>query len=446
MEVLLLGTGSADGWPNAFCQCGSCTWARREGVHRLTTSALVDGMLLLDCGPHTAAQAQRAGADLAGVRHLFVTHAHPDHSAPMALLSRAWAGTPAPLHVYGPAPVLDHWRQWAGPGDPVHWHLASPGGEHDADGYRVRVLAAAHDATESVLYDVTDSRGHRLLYATDTGPVPAETLDACAAADFDLVLLEETFGERTAPVSGGGPDHLDLESFGAELQRLRDVGAVGDTTDVVAVHLSHRNPPGPGLAERLGGFGARAVPDGTRLVTGAPDVVRVLVTGGARSGKSRHAETLVSGYRALTYVAPGYPAGDGDAEWRARVAEHQRRRPAHWTTLETPCAAEALRQADQPVLLDCVGTWLARVLDECGAWHQRDGWQARVDAAVDDLVSAWRGARVPVVAVTNEVGSGVHPPTPAGRVFRDLLGRVNARLAADADEVLLLVAGRVQRL
>ncbi len=446
MRVLLLGTGSADGWPNAFCACTSCTWARDTGTLRVTTSALVDDVLLLDCGPHTASQAHRAGSDLTAVRHLFLTHDHPDHSSPMALLSRGWARRGEPLTVHGPAGTLERWRQWAGPEDPVRWQPVVAGDELEADGYRVRVLAAQHDPEGSVLYDLTAADGSRLLYATDTGPLPQASVDACTAAGFDLVLMEETFGVRPAASTGHAADHLDLTSFGEQVDRLRRVGAVTDATDVVAVHLSHHNPPGPQLDARLGALGARAVPDGTRLLTGRPDPRRVLVTGGARSGKSRHAEALAAAYRTVTYVAPGYPASDDDPEWAARVDAHRLRRPAHWTTVESHEVSTVLRAAVGPVLLDCVGTWLTRVLDDGGAWEQRDGWEGRVETAVDDLLDAWRRADVPVIAVTNEVGSGVHPATPAGRAFRDLLGRLNARLAAEADDVLLVVAGRVQRL
>ncbi len=413
MDVLLLGTGSADGWPNAFCECASCTWARRTGALRVTTSALVDDVLLLDCGPHTASQAQRVGADLTSVRHLFLTHDHPDHSSPMVLLSRAWARRAEPLHVHGPDDALQRWRQWVGPDDPVQWHPVVAGDEVDADGYRVRVLGAQHEPG-SVLYDVTAPDGSRLLYATDTGPLPSSTLDACAAADFDIVLLEETFGLRSAPSGVVAPDHLDLASFGQQVDRLRDVGAVDDGTDVVAVHLSHHNPPEPELTRALAGLGARAVADGTRLVAGAPDQRRVLVTGGARSGKSQHAEALAAAYRRVTYVAPGYPPDGDDPDWAARVATHRARRPAHWTTVESADVPGVLRSAEHAVLLDCVGTWLTRVLDDCGAWDGHDGWQERVDRAVDDLSAAFRHAAVPVIAVTNEVGSGVHPPTVGG--------------------------------
>lgn len=173
---------------------------------------------------------------------------------------------------------------------------------------------------------------------------------------------------------------------------------------------------------------------------------RVLILGGVRSGKSRRAEQLISRYPAVTYVAGGLPPGDDDAEWAARVAVHRARRPAHWHTVETTDLAGTLRTATTPLLIDCLGTWLSRVLDEVGAWDQREGWQERVDERLADVVRAWESARVPVVAVSNEVGSGIVPPTVAGRIFRDVLGALNSQLAARSDEVLLVVAGRTLEL
>ncbi|SFO97839.1 adenosylcobinamide kinase / adenosylcobinamide-phosphate guanylyltransferase [Amycolatopsis arida] len=173
---------------------------------------------------------------------------------------------------------------------------------------------------------------------------------------------------------------------------------------------------------------------------------RVLILGGVRSGKSRHAEHLISRYPQVTYVAAGPPPSDDDPEWAARIAAHRARRPAHWHTLETTDLAEALRTATGPLLIDCLGTWLSRVLGELGAWDQRPGWQQRVDERLADLVDAWANAGVPVVVVSNEVGMGVVPPTFAGRVFRDVLGALNSQVSAHADQVLLVVAGRVLEL
>ncbi|HEX8496532.1 MAG TPA: bifunctional adenosylcobinamide kinase/adenosylcobinamide-phosphate guanylyltransferase [Actinomycetales bacterium] len=445
MRVDLLGTGSADGWPNAFCGCASCRTASATGRLRVPTSALVDGTLLLDCGPETPRAALRHGDGLAAVTHVLVTHDHPDHSAPMALLARDWAGRREPLTVVGPPSVVDAWSRWVGPSSPVVLVAVRPGDEADAGPHRVRVLEAAH-GHDAVLYDVTGPDGSRLLYATDTGRLPAATRAAVRGAAFDVVLLEATFGDRHGPGRPAGTDHLDLDAFAAELGALRAAGAVTDRTDVVAVHLSHQSPPD--LEARLARWGARVVDDGTRLVVGSaspaapPRPHRTLVLGGARSGKSTVAERLLAAEPVVTYLATGPVPGPDDHEWAARVELHRTRRPASWTTVETADPAAALRAAGEPVLLDCLGTWLTGVLDRADAWDDAPGWRERVEQQVDGLVEAWHAAPVPVVAVSNEVGSGVVPATASGRVFRELLGRLNTRVADASERVVLVVAGR----
>ena len=173
--------------------------------------------------------------------------------------------------------------------------------------------------------------------------------------------------------------------------------------------------------------------------------MRVLVTGGVRSGKSRHAEELLRAETSVTYVALG-PVHD-DADWAARVRAHQARRPATWPTLETGDLASALRTPG-PVLADCLGTWLTRLIDEAGLWEaDQDAVTAHVDRHAEEAVHALMGrSDGPVVLVTNEVGLGVVPEHRSGRLFRDLLGGVNQRFGAACDEVHLVVAGRVLRL
>ena len=197
----------------------------------------------------------------------------------------------------------------------------------------------------------------------------------------------------------------------------------------------------------------RVLPEGDADVRAgdrpAPTGHRTLVLGGARSGKSRHAQQLLADRADVLYVAPG-PVPDGsDADWAARVAAHQRDRPDTWTTCETTDVPAALEAADRPVLVDCLATWLAAAMAQAGAWESADGdtgWQQALDDQVDRLVGAWRSVRVPVVAVSNEVGSGVVPGTRSGVLFRDALGRLNRRLADASEDVRLVVAGRVQRL
>lgn len=416
------------------------------GEYRGQTSALVDDALLIDCGPDVPSAAARHGTDLSGVRSLLITHAHPDHVGPAALLFRHWAGRREPLEIYAPQGVLSLLVDWIAPDDPVRLHPVVAGDTVDTNGYRVRVLHAAHgDATigDAVLFDVTGGDGGRLLYATDTGPLPAETVRAVASERFDVVLLEETFGD----VIDHGTQHLDLATFPHQLRRLREVGAVDDDTTVAAVHLSHHNPPD--LADRLGAWGAHLVSDGTVLRTGDTHRTlalprRTLVIGGARSGKSRHSESLLAAADRVTYVATAAPQPDDD-EWSDRVRTHQLRRPHNWTTVETADVADVLSSAVRGdyLLIDCLTLWLTRVVDDAAAW---EGDLELVNKQIATLVDAWRNTAAQAVAVTNEVSQGIVPATRSGRLFRDVQGHLNTAMARDSDVAVMMVAGRPVRL
>jgi adenosylcobinamide kinase/adenosylcobinamide-phosphate guanylyltransferase len=175
-------------------------------------------------------------------------------------------------------------------------------------------------------------------------------------------------------------------------------------------------------------------------------MAHVLVTGGVRSGKSRYAEQLLADAEQVTYLAAGYPTGD-DPEWNARVAAHQLHRPASWRTVETLELAQGVREADGPVLIDCLGTWLTRTLDAWEAWDApASEWEQRLNQEVVELASVITTHPHDVVLVTNEVGWGLVSEYPAGRVFADQLGRLNQVIAAACDQVVLLVAGRAVHL
>jgi adenosylcobinamide kinase/adenosylcobinamide-phosphate guanylyltransferase len=171
-----------------------------------------------------------------------------------------------------------------------------------------------------------------------------------------------------------------------------------------------------------------------------------LVLGGARSGKSRYAESLLRSYPAVTYVAPGAVPDGSDPEWAERISRHQARRPAHWSTLETVELAEVVLAADHPVLIDCLSTWLTRLVDDIDAWQDRGRAGSHLESETTALLDALASATVDVVLVTNEVGSSIVPSTASGRMFRDELGRLNAAVSAVCDRVFLVVAGRVQDL
>jgi len=163
-----------------------------------------------------------------------------------------------------------------------------------------------------------------------------------------------------------------------------------------------------------------------------------LVLGGARSGKSTHAERLVT--RSLQGAAPQpavyiATAQAGDVEMATRIMAHRARRGGNWTTIEEPLKLDAALASaagqGRPVLVDCLTLWLSNLM--LGG--------SDVDEATDDLLRALDEMAVPVVLVSNEVGLGIVPETPLGRSFRDAQGRLNMRMAERADRVVLMTAG-----
>ncbi len=162
-----------------------------------------------------------------------------------------------------------------------------------------------------------------------------------------------------------------------------------------------------------------------------------LVLGGARSGKSRHAEALVQALPPpWTYIAT---AEAFDAEMAERIAEHRARRPEGWVTRDAPLAlprAVAEAAPGAPLLVDCLTLWLSNLM--LG--------ERPVEPAVAALAAALAARRAPTVVVSNEVGFGIVPETPLGRRFRDAQGRLNQRIAAEASQVELVVAGLPLRL
>ncbi|TDR94575.1 adenosylcobinamide kinase /adenosylcobinamide-phosphate guanylyltransferase [Enterovirga rhinocerotis] len=167
-------------------------------------------------------------------------------------------------------------------------------------------------------------------------------------------------------------------------------------------------------------------------------LVTTLVLGGARSGKSAHAERLVRD----SGLAPFYlaTAEAGDAEMGERIALHRARRGPGWTTREEPLAlAEALSaeaREGRAVLVDCLTLWLSNLV-----FAERD-----LDAETERLCTALGRLPAPVVLVSNEVGMGLVPETPLGRRFRDAQGRLNQAVAAAVPAVVFVAAGLPLRL
>ena len=382
MDTLVIGTGGARGWPEDGCRCASCMRARAAGLRRAPGRVLVDGWLEVVPG------------------------------------SPLLPGT-------GPSPT-----------------------------------AALHIERLTGGLDITSPDGSRLLLAGGPGEVPEPQPDAAA---YDVALL-------------------DLLASPAQLGGLRASGLVHSRTTVAALYTDHRISSAPELARRCELWGADQAHDG-QLITGsaaagrpagASRPHRTLIIGGARSGKSTEAELRLAAEPRVTYVAAGPfgpadrdtwtgPDGQPDAEWAERVAIHRARRPSWWRTVETLDLADILRAEDGALLIDGIGTWLAAVLAEAGMWDDEDGVARAgrsddqadlvrpepaevVRAKIEELVGAWRQTSAQVVAVTDQVGSGLVPAYPAGRVFRDQLGWLNQRLATESELNLHVVAGRLTTL
>jgi adenosylcobinamide kinase / adenosylcobinamide-phosphate guanylyltransferase len=168
----------------------------------------------------------------------------------------------------------------------------------------------------------------------------------------------------------------------------------------------------------------------------------ILILGGARSGKSAYAERLATERGGpVLFVAT---ATAGDEEMAQRIAAHRAARPAEWRTLEAPSgvAARVAAAGERAgmVLLDCLTLLVSNLL----LAHEAEGEEVvarAVDAEIDALVDRIAEDAATWIVVSNEVGMGLVPPYPLGRAYRDLLGRVNARVAARADRAYLLVAG-----
>ncbi len=302
MRITLLGTGSADGWPNPFCGCASCATERDAGRSRAPSSALVDDAHPHRLRAHHPAPAGRRRPHPAA-RRACAHHARPPRPPPPRLPADAAMDlAPARLSTCGDRP--SPWTCAATGSARTRWSSCTcwPRGRtrrlETTDGtYVVRALPAQHGhgdgdamAAEALLYAVTAPDGDRLLYATDTGPLTRDTTGLLDGA-FDVVLLDETFGDK----ADHGTGHLDLATLPGVLQSLRDCGAVTPATVVAATHLSHHNPPAPVLRERLAALGVALVGD--------LDVIDT-TQAGRRAGPSppRHRR------RTLRQVGPGRAA------------------------------------------------------------------------------------------------------------------------------------------
>lgn len=189
----------------------------------------------------------------------------------------------------------------------------------------------------------------------------------------------------------------------------------------------------------------------------------VLVTGGARSGKSAFAEDQLADRERVCYIATGLPRGE-DPEWQERIRLHQERRPASWTTQEQYAGlADWLREQSHPVyLLDCATLLTSNRLFDLIAQHFPDKLELTeehflsrqeqsfllqlLEEEWQELLSTIRQTDAECWIVTDEVGLGIVPETRLGRFFRDVQGKINQLIAKEASEAYLVICGLAQQL
>lgn len=169
----------------------------------------------------------------------------------------------------------------------------------------------------------------------------------------------------------------------------------------------------------------------------------ILITGGARSGKSRFAlELALKLGEPVLFVAT---AGAGDEEMRQRIEEHQRARPSAWRTLEvtTHVGSQISHQIGnaQVVIVDCITLLVNNILSQYSPQTSASVVEQEVTSEINELVECINHAKAGFIIVTNEVGTGLVPANRMSRLYRDLLGKANQLLAQQADEVYLTLAG-----
>lgn len=248
MELLLIGTGAAEGIPNPYCLCPICERARQKGGRdvRARSSALLDDVVMIDYGPDVHLRMQALGRSLAAVTTLVFTHHHDDHLAPSEIQYRGpWFAprTPLPdLYVYGNETVLSnlkgHLATLPFTQEQMHIVIAeeplrpfepvvSP------DGTEILPLPADHAPKALTL--LLSRNGRRVFYGHDSGLYPDETVAALAGKPLDLALFDCTSGPRVTANRG----HMGISGVLASVQRLRDVGAITEGTRLVATHFAH---------------------------------------------------------------------------------------------------------------------------------------------------------------------------------------------------------------
>jgi len=243
MELLLLGTAAAEGWPAPYCVCPYCEEARRRGGPNLRarSGALIDDDLKIDHSADTVLHMQRCGRSLARVRTLVFTHQHSDHIIPLEM---QWAAPPftqtppaEPIAVYGNEQVMELLRTaFPEPAKKnLDFHLIKPL-EPITTVTEDTILPMPADHVQGALVLRITRQGKTVFYGHDSGFYPEATLDALSDGTLlDIALMDCTNGGQETSNRG----HMGISGVAQMTEELRKRGAITDATRVIATHFSH---------------------------------------------------------------------------------------------------------------------------------------------------------------------------------------------------------------
>lgn len=241
MEITILGTAAAEGWPSVFCRCDTCRRAREVGGKNIRSRASVQfgPAHKIDLPPDTWYHEAVIGADFSGLEHLFITHSHQDHWSPgyLEYLRPPFAhGRTEPLRVYGNAPTISvtGYGTLANGSESVIFTEAKPFEPIQAGEMTFTPITASHMRDELCLCYVASDDAKTVLYASDTGWFPEETWEYLESIRLDGVISECTCGPNKCESY-----HLDFDHLFAMKERLENSGVISADCVFVATHFSH---------------------------------------------------------------------------------------------------------------------------------------------------------------------------------------------------------------
>jgi phosphoribosyl 1,2-cyclic phosphate phosphodiesterase len=268
MDLTFLGTAASEGCPSPFCDCDNCRRGRLAGERswRARAALLVNQDLLLDFGPDLVSSAARLKLSLSALTTLLITHYHEDHFHPHNLTIRdpKFSGEGLPLlHIYG-GPRFSRLanKAWETPAQlAFEFHPVEPFQRFKSGPYEIRSFRASHDPrVDPIFYSLSDGR-RTFLYATDTGPPPAETLEALGECRFNLVIVDDAMG--AAQTTEGHLGDQGIVALRAEMEKR---GLLAPEAPWLAHHFWHwHTPPHEELVARLSPLGLIPAYDGMKL-------------------------------------------------------------------------------------------------------------------------------------------------------------------------------------